>query len=93
MPIPAIDAPQLVIGFAAETHDLLKHASEKIIRKKCDWLVANEVSESKGFNEDDNEVVLLRKTANGEVVSQQWPRQSKTAIARQLTDEIVSNLS
>src|SRR5262249_4051726 len=78
--------PRLVIGFAAETNDLLKNAAEKLSRKGCDWLVANEVGEGKGFHQDDNEVTLLRCNAAPDT----WVRQSKSDIARKLAEEIVS---
>ena len=78
--------PRLVIGFAAETSDLLKHATAKLAKKGCDWLVANEVGEARAFDRDDNEVTLLRRDAAPE----NWPRQSKENIARGLVDEIVS---
>jgi phosphopantothenoylcysteine decarboxylase / phosphopantothenate---cysteine ligase len=80
--------PRLVIGFAAETSDVLENAVLKLRRKNCDWMLANEVGAGKGFDADDNEVTLLRRNARGETASSAWPRQSKTQIARQLTDEI-----
>jgi phosphopantothenoylcysteine decarboxylase/phosphopantothenate--cysteine ligase len=80
--------PRLVIGFAAETSDILKHASEKLARKGCDWLIANEVGVNKGFGRDDNEVTLLRRDAKGQILPDAWPRQSKQDIARRLADEI-----
>jgi phosphopantothenoylcysteine decarboxylase/phosphopantothenate--cysteine ligase len=78
--------PRLVIGFAAETSDMLKHATAKLTAKGCDWLVANEVGDGKAFDQDDNEVTLLRRTSTA---PESWPRQSKNNIARQLADEIV----
>ena len=80
--------PRLVIGFAAETNDVLKNATEKFLKKGCDWLVANEVGVKKGFDADDNEVMLLRRDAKGSLSSNAWPRQSKDLIARQLINEI-----
>jgi phosphopantothenoylcysteine decarboxylase/phosphopantothenate--cysteine ligase len=78
--------PRLVIGFAAETSDLLKNAEAKFAKKGCDWLVANEVGTGKVFDRDDNEVTLLRRGAAPEG----WPLQSKDDVARQLANEIVS---
>jgi phosphopantothenoylcysteine decarboxylase / phosphopantothenate---cysteine ligase len=79
--------PKLVIGFAAETDNILKNASEKRKRKGCDWIVANDVSEGKGFNADDNEVTLV--TAKKQ---ETWPRQSKEAIAARLVQQIINHL-
>ena len=80
--------PRLVIGFAAETNELQRNAAEKFARKGCDWLVANEVGEGKAFDQDDNQVTLLRRGAKGAITSDAWPNQSKQAIAQQLVEEI-----
>ncbi|MFQ5697329.1 MAG: bifunctional phosphopantothenoylcysteine decarboxylase/phosphopantothenate--cysteine ligase CoaBC [Myxococcota bacterium] len=51
---------RLLVGFAAETHDLLAHAREKLVRKGCDLIVANDVSSSQtGIGADDNEVTIV----------------------------------
>jgi len=81
--------PRLVVGFAAETSDMLKNAAEKLVRKNCDWLVANEVGAGKGFDADENEVALLRRGAAPEA----WPKQSKQNVARQLVNEIAAALA
>ena len=52
--------PKLVVGFAAETHDILKLAKEKKNRKYCDWIIANDISNPEiGFNSDYNAVSIL----------------------------------
>ena len=79
--------PRLVVGFAAETSDMLAHATQKLTKKGCDWIVANNVANGEGFDADENEVTLLRRDVKGEVVSIGWPRQSKNDTARQLADE------
>ena len=76
--------PRLVIGFAAETGDLLAQAKAKLARKGCDWLVANEVGANKVFGADDNEVTLLCPNAPAAT----WPRQSKEQVARQLAEAV-----
>ncbi|NTU76920.1 MAG: bifunctional phosphopantothenoylcysteine decarboxylase/phosphopantothenate synthase, partial [Alphaproteobacteria bacterium] len=81
--------PCLVIGFAAETDHVEEQATEKLKRKGCDWLLANEVGAGKGFGEVENAITLLRREAQGRVVTTPWPRQSKEAIARKLVEEIV----
>ena len=72
--------PRLVVGFAAETHDLLAHATAKRARKGCDWIVANDVAEGTGIMGGvENEVHLV--TAEG---AETWPRMSKDEVARRL---------
>lgn len=79
--------PRLVIGFAAETHDVLARARAKRRRKGCDWIVANDVS-GDAMGGADNAATLI--TADGETT---WPRASKTHIAGQLADAITLYLS
>src|SRR6185503_15692629 len=51
---------QIVVGFAAETHDVEVYARRKLLEKRLDWIVANDVSSSSiGMNADDNSVVVL----------------------------------
>ena len=76
--------PELVIGFAAETHDVEKFAREKRLRKGCDWIVANDVS-GDVMGGDENRMILI--TPDDE---QSWPRMSKAAAARRLAAEIAS---
>jgi phosphopantothenoylcysteine decarboxylase/phosphopantothenate--cysteine ligase len=77
---------RLLIGFAAETENLLDEARRKLETKNCDLLVANLVSqEGIGFDSDENEVVLVRRT--GEPISVK--RAPKRAIAKRIFDEIL----
>jgi len=87
---PGNRRPRLVIGFAAETSDVIRNATQKFARKGCDWIVANEVGTGKGFDQLDNEATLLRRDAKGEIASSLWPRQGKDQIARNLADEIAA---
>lgn len=75
--------PTLVIGFAAETNDLIENATKKRLRKGCDWLVANDVSQEGVMGGDANTVHLI--TENG--VSS-WPKASKQTVADRLVAEI-----
>lgn len=76
----------LVIGFAAETDNVLENAKAKLARKGCDWLVANPVNGANPvFGSDDNQVYFLTSTAHEE-----WPKSSKDEVARKLGDKIVS---
>ena len=80
--------PQLVVGFAAETNDIENYAREKLARKKCDWIVANDVSQNSGIaggvmGGDDNQVHILSTTQ-----TLQWETMSKTAVAAKLAAHI-----
>ena len=78
--------PDLVIGFAAETHDVEEHAEAKLARKNCDWIVANDVS-GDVMGGAENEIVLI--TRDG---SERWPRMGKEDVARQLAARIAETL-
>ncbi|WP_214797038.1 bifunctional phosphopantothenoylcysteine decarboxylase/phosphopantothenate--cysteine ligase CoaBC [Exiguobacterium sp. s5] len=80
---------QLLVGFAAETENLEQHARDKIVRKRVDYLVANDVSQPDiGFRSDDNEVMLFR--ADGAHV--RLPRQSKRELAVELLTHFKEDL-
>jgi phosphopantothenoylcysteine decarboxylase/phosphopantothenate--cysteine ligase len=80
--------PPLVIGFAAETENVIAHARAKLARKGCDWIVANDVSPETGIMGGDENTVHL--VTASEVES--WPPQSKEAVARQLVQRIGESL-
>ncbi len=83
------DRPRLVVGFAAETHDVVAHASAKRLRKRCDWIVANDVSPGTGImGGSENAVTLI--TEDG---VEDWPRMAKDAVARQLAQRIAQALT
>ncbi len=74
-----------LVGFAAETENLEKNARDKLIRKDCDLIIANDVSKpSIGFDSDLNEVLLVYSDR-----SELLPTASKHEISLQLVDEIV----
>jgi phosphopantothenoylcysteine decarboxylase/phosphopantothenate--cysteine ligase len=76
---------RILVGFAAETDELLKHAREKLISKNLDMIVANDVTESgAGFDGDTNIVRLL--TADGKV--EELPQMTKDEVAATLLDRI-----
>jgi phosphopantothenoylcysteine decarboxylase/phosphopantothenate--cysteine ligase len=77
--------PRLVVGFAAETHDLEAHAKAKLARKGCDWIVANDVSVAGTMGGDDNAVALV--TGGG---IERWERMAKGAVARKLAERIAA---
>lgn len=80
--------PPLVVGFAAETDDVLRHATEKRARKGCDWIVANDVSPATGImGGRENAVTII--DAHG---AESWPRMDKTEVATRLAARIATAL-
>ena len=83
------DRPGLVIGFAAETSDLITNARAKLAAKGADWIVANDVSPSSGvMGGQENTVTLV--TRDGE---EAWPKSSKAAVAGRLAERIAAVLT
>ena len=80
--------PDLVIGFAAETQNVIANAQSKLAQKGCDWIIANNVSPGTGtFAGEANTVHLV--TSEG---VEDWPRLSKVEIGRRLADRIADTL-
>ncbi|MCG6883468.1 MAG: bifunctional phosphopantothenoylcysteine decarboxylase/phosphopantothenate--cysteine ligase CoaBC [Silicimonas sp.] len=80
--------PGLVIGFAAETDDVIANATAKRKRKGCDWIVANDVSPGTGImGGTENAVTVI--DADG---AEEWPRASKRDVARRLAERIAQAL-
>jgi len=81
--------PRLVVGFAAETDDILGHAESKRTRKGCDWIVANDVSPGAhcAMGGARNAVILI--TDKGD---ETWPELPKDEVARRLADRIAKTL-
>lgn len=80
--------PGLVVGFAAETHDVIAHATAKRKRKGCDWIVANDVAPGTGImGGSENAVTVI--DADG---SETWDRMGKDAVARRLAERIAAAL-
>ena len=76
---------QKVIGFAAETNNLIEYAKEKIVKKNLDFIVANDISKKDiGFGSDDNEVYIIDKHDNIKKID----KSSKSNIAKAIVDEI-----
>ncbi len=81
--------PRLVVGFAAETHDLLRYAEDKRRRKGCDWIVANDVGAGTAImGGTENEVHLLTEAG-----FEDWPRAGKDEVARRLARRIAEALA
>ncbi len=81
--------PELVVGFAAETDDVLENATAKRKRKGCDWIVANDVSPETGIMGGSENAVTLISADSAE----EWPRMSKTETAQKLAARIAQTLT
>jgi phosphopantothenoylcysteine decarboxylase/phosphopantothenate--cysteine ligase len=81
--------PRLVVGFAAETNDVIDNATAKRARKGCDWIVANDVSPATGIMGGTENAVTLISDAGAE----EWPRMAKTQVAARLAARIVETLN
>ena len=80
------DRPPLLIGFAAETNDVIAHAEAKLARKGCDWIVANDVS-ADPMGGESNRVHIVSKDG-----VDSWDRLPKPAVARKLMEKIADEL-
>jgi len=82
------DRPHLVIGFAAETKDLISNAQDKLLKKGCDWIIANDVSrETDTFGSNNNTVHIISKDG-----VETWPTLTKDAIGQKLSTRIATFL-
>lgn len=81
--------PGLVVGFAAETNDVVEHATAKRLRKGCDWIVANDVSAGTGvMGGVDNTVTVIDDSG-----ADSWPKMTKAEVARRLAERIAQAMS
>lgn len=78
--------PKLVVGFAAETENVVEHAKAKLAKKGCDLIVANDVSKGV-FGGDNNSVHLVTEKS-----VESWPQHSKAEVARRLMERLVTLL-
>jgi phosphopantothenoylcysteine decarboxylase/phosphopantothenate--cysteine ligase len=80
------ERPKLLIGFAAETNDVIAHAEAKLARKGCDWIVANDVA-ADPMGGESNRVHIVSKDG-----IDSWDRLPKAAVARKLMEKIADEL-
>ena len=81
--------PRIVVGFAAETHDVIERARAKRRRKGCDWIIANDVNTETGnMGGGDNQVILVSETQ-----VEEWPRMSKVDVAQRLVKRLTEALT
>jgi phosphopantothenoylcysteine decarboxylase / phosphopantothenate---cysteine ligase len=84
--------PGLVIGFAAETKNLDKNASTKLIDKNCDWVIANDVSKKdRGFDSDYNEVTIHYKCSKNK--KEKLSYKKKSQISEEIVDRIITQIN
>ena len=82
--------PKLVIGFAAETTNLDKNATDKLINKNCDWIIANDVSKKEsGFDSDYNEVTIYYKNNH---LNKEKLLLKKSEISEEIVDRIIAQI-
>ena len=90
--------PQLVIGFAAETQNVIDNAKAKLARKGCDWIVANDVSPATGvMGGDRNTVHLLMRESTDEIdvdsiKVESWPVMTKEQVATELVARVAKTV-
>lgn len=81
--------PKLVVGFAAETNDVIENATAKRKRKDCDWIVANDVRPETGImGGSENDVTLITDAG-----AEDWPRMSKAQVAEKLAQRVAEALT
>ena len=84
--------PNLVIGFAAETDEIELNAKEKLNKKNCDWIIANDVSNKKiGFDSDYNEVTIHYR--NQDIEPENLSYKKKSEISDEIVDRIIYQLN
>ena len=82
--------PKIVIGFSAETENLIQNSKDKLIEKNCDWMIANDVSNNSiGFESDDNEVTIFYKNNKMEKI----PKMKKTLLADKIVARVISQIN
>ena len=80
--------PKLVIGFAAETNNLIENATKKLNSKGSDWIIANDVSNGKVIGKNHNEICLISNRG-----VENWPEMTKSDVAKKLSQRIVDHFS
>ena len=82
--------PKLVIGFAAETNELVKNSQKKLLEKNCDWIIANDISNPDiGFDSEYNEVSIFYKNMKNEKIL----KMKKSILADEIVKRIISQIN
>ena len=80
--------PKLIIGFSAETENVVENARDKLITKNIDLIIANDVSNNRVFGKDSNKVYVIDRNE-----CEEWPEQNKKSVAFKVADKICEILS
>ena len=84
--------PKLVVGFAAETNNIIEYAKKKLEQKHCDWIIANDVSDKDiGFNSKNNEISIIRKNQEIEKISKREKSEIATLLVQKILKEFPIN--
>lgn len=84
--------PKLVVGFAAETNNVIEYAKKKLEQKHCDWIIANDVSDKNiGFNSKNNEISIIHKNQEIEKISKREKSEIATLIVQKILKEFPIN--
>ncbi|MCI5053255.1 MAG: bifunctional phosphopantothenoylcysteine decarboxylase/phosphopantothenate--cysteine ligase CoaBC [Pelagibacteraceae bacterium] len=84
--------PKLVVGFAAETNNVIEYAKKKLEQKHCDWIIANDVSDKNiGFNSKNNEISIIRKNQEIEKISKREKSEIATLLVQKILKEFPIN--
>ena len=82
--------PKIVIGFAAETNNLIENSKKKLSQKNCDWIIANDVSNTSiGFGSDFNEITIFYKNKEHEKIS----KMKKSLLAEKIIERVISQIN
>ena len=84
--------PKIVIGFAAETNDVINNAKKKLVEKNCDWIIANNISNKLiGFDSDYNEVTIFYK--DKKIDNEKIAMEKKSEISDKIVDRVIAQLN
>ena len=84
--------PKLVVGFAAETNNVIEYAKKKLEQKHCDWIIANDVSDKNiGFNSKNNEISIIHKNQEIEKISKREKSEIATLLVQKILKEFPIN--
>jgi len=82
--------PKLIIGFAAETNDIVDNSLRKLEEKNCDWIIANDVSDNSiGFDSDENQISIFYKDKKNENLK----KMSKSLVASEIVNRVIEKLN
>ena len=82
--------PNLTIGFAAETNNLVENSIKKLEEKNCDWIIANDISDNSiGFDSDDNQISIFYKDKKNENLK----KMSKSLVASEIVNRVIEKLN